>query len=364
MGLGDFAGARGVLEEAKLAADRLGNQRIKASSQILGMFLRLFSAEPGEWGEEMLKTAHGLVPVLERESAHSELAMAWRLIGDIHGIAGQYKLASDAAEHSIAHARLAGHDRLIAKIGAKLSITALLGPTPVSHAIAQCERLMADGLSDRQVEGKIMCTLSQLKAMNGELDAARALYRRGRALLRDLGQGVLVASTGIDVALVELLGGDLALAEREVRTDFEFLSKMGETYYLSTVAALLSRLVRDQGRDDEALELSRVAEEATAADDLDSQALWRASRAPIIARAGDLALAEALAQAAVDLVRGTEAPTLQADALAELAIVLKLGGKADAAKQALDEAIALYTAKGNTVSAARCAAWAAERSAA
>ena len=32
-----------------------------------------------------------------------------------------------------------------------------------------------------------------------------------------------------------------------------FSRAIGETYYLSTMAALLSRVVRDQGRDDEAL---------------------------------------------------------------------------------------------------------------
>ncbi len=72
--------------------------------------------------------------------------------------------------------------------------------------------------------------------MNGEFDAARTLYRRSRALLRDLGQGVYAASTGIDLARVELHGGDLALAQREVQADCDLLIAKGETYYLSTMA--------------------------------------------------------------------------------------------------------------------------------
>jgi class 3 adenylate cyclase/tetratricopeptide (TPR) repeat protein len=358
MALGDFTGARTILAEAVTVADRQSNQRIKASSQIVSMFVRLFSAEQGEWSEETLKRAHELIPVFEAEQAHGELARAWRLIAIVHAIAGRYTLDNEAAMHSIRHARLAGNDRLVARIGGHLAEVALMGPTPVLQAIDQCERLLADGLSDRQVEGKVLCTQAQLKAMNGELDAARALYRRGRAMLRELGQGVLAASTGIDLALVELLGGDLTLAEREVRVDFEFLSKAGETYYLSTVAALLSRLVRDQGRDAEALELSRIAESATAADDTDSQAMWRAGRAPIVARAGDLAHAEELARSAVELVRQTEAPLFHADALAELASVLHVAGKTEAALSTNSEAIGLYTAKGNAVSAAQFNAWA------
>ena len=177
-------------------------------------------------------------------------------------------------------------------------------------------------------------------------------------MLRNLGQGVTAAATGIDLACVELLGGDLAAAEREVRADCAFLAKIGETYYLSTMAALLSRLVRDQGRDGEALALSKQAEEATAVDDLDSQALWRAVRAPIVARAGDTVLAEGLARSALEMVRRTEAPVLQADTLSELASVLRLAGKTDEARQTIGEALALYSAKGNIVAAARCSAWA------
>ena len=364
MGLGDFAGARAALEEARIAAERSSNQRIKASSQLIGMFVRLYSGEQGDWSEETLRTSHEIIPLLEREDAHNELATAWRLIVLVHGIAGRYRLASEAVERSITHARHAGNERLVARNGLILSINALYGPTPVPQGIVQCEGLIADGLSDRQVEGSILCTLAQLKAMNGELAAARELYRRGRALLRDLGQGVNDASTGLDLARAELHGGDLALAEREVRTDYEFLAKMGETYFLSTMAALLSRLVRDQGRDDEALALSKTAEEATAADDIESQALWRSIRAPIIARAGNATLAEELARTALEMVRRTEAPSMQADALTELASVLRIAGKADEARQVIGEAIDLYTAKGNAVSASRSQAWAGELGAA
>ena len=80
------------------------------------------------------------------------------------------------------------------------------------------------------------------------------------------------------LALVELHGGDLFNAERDVRADYEFLAQKGERYFLSSMAMFLSRLVRDQGRDEEALTWSKTAEEATSSDDLLIQALWRAAR--------------------------------------------------------------------------------------
>jgi ATP/maltotriose-dependent transcriptional regulator MalT len=195
--------------------------------------------------------------------------------------------------------------------------------------------------------------------MNGELAQARALYRRARELLRDLGQGIWAAWTAVDVARVELHGGDLAGAENEIAADFVFLKQRGETYFLTTVAALLGRIVRDLGRDDDANRYLAVAEESAAPDDIEGQSLWRSIRAPIVARGGNAPLAEELARAAVELIRKTEAPMMQADALVELAEVLKQIGKPDEARQAMAEALMLYDAKGNFVSAARCRVWSA-----
>jgi tetratricopeptide (TPR) repeat protein len=103
-----------------------------------------------------------------------------------------------------------------------------------------------------------------------------------------------------------------------------------------------------------------VAQKATADDDLESGALWRMVRAPIVARGGRPGEAEAMARDAVALARRTEYPVLQADALVELADVLQSAGRASEASEALGEAISLYEAKGDVVSARRSAAQRAE----
>ncbi len=358
MELGEFSRARAVLEEAETIASQLSDHALGAEARIVGMFVKLYSGEQGNWGADALRVASEAVPLLEAANAHDALATAWRLVGLVHGVAGRYGQAGDATVRYRNHARRAGNERLTARSAMGLSLNALFGPTCAIDAIAQCETIVAEGLGDREVESIILCVLAQLRAMNGEFESARSFYRKGRAMLRELGQGVIAASTGLDVARTELLAGDLAGAEREVRADYEFLASKGETYFLATLAALLARIVRAQNRDAEALELSVAAEVAAAADDIDAQSLWRSVRAPILARAGDLAQAEALARAAVDLAARTEAPILQAEARSELAEVLRLAGKTDEARQAMVEATALYFSKGDIVSTERSTSWA------
>jgi predicted ATPase/class 3 adenylate cyclase len=358
--MGDFTAARAAVEEGRAAADRIGSSRIKAANQVIEMYIRLYQGEQGDWSQHALTMTSDLIPVLERQDAHSELANIWRLIVIVHGVAGRYSLSNEAVARSNRHARLAGNLWVTEKNCVQLAQNLLYGPMPVLQAIAQCKTLLDDRPNDRTSECTILCTLAQLLAMSGELEEARTLYRRSRALLRDLGQDVMAASTGVELLLVELQGGDLAIAEREAREDYAFLEKMGETYYLSTMAALLARAVRDQGRDDEALALSHTAEALTTPDDINGQALWRSIRAPIVSREGDLQQGEELARAAVEMVLLTEAPQLKADAIVELATVLRLCGKNDEARKAVGDAINLYSSKGNAVAAARWRAWAME----
>jgi Flp pilus assembly protein TadD len=175
-------------------------------------------------------------------------------------------------------------------------------------------------------------------------------------MLRDLGQGVNAASTGMDVGRIEWLAGDLVTAEREVQADLDFLAQRGETYFLSSMAAQLSCIVRDLGDDARALELSLTAEQAAAEDDTVSHILWRVARAPLIARTGELAEAESLVRRAIELARSTDAPIFLADALVELGAVLSGSGRGEEARAAIDEAIALYGEKGDTVSITRALA--------
>ena len=127
---------------------------------------------------------------------------------------------------------------------------------------------------------------------------------------------------------------------------------MGEKLYLLTVAALLGQAIYAQGRFEEAGEFADVARIQAPEDDVDAQALWRSLLAKVRAREARHAEAEELAREAVATISDSDAIVMQADALADLAEVLRLGGRYEEAAAVLTEAANLYERKGNRVSAA------------
>ena len=350
--LGKFAEAKELVDHAHVLGEAAGDIRVRAAADLVRLHVRLHKAEPGSWSDATLQLTTETIPLLEQQGAHAELARAWRMIALVNQIAGSFGPAGEAIQKVVTHARAAGDERLVARSALGLTFNALNGPTPVQQALEQCQEFVTGELRDRQVQGLIMSKLAQLRAMNGEFESARTMYRHARSLLDDLGQSMRAAQSSFDLATVELLAGDAAAGEREARAGNETLVQMGATYFISSMACILAATVRAQGRDEEALELTRAAEAAAAADDLEAQVHWRGIRAPILARAGDTANAEALARAGLELARQTEMPNLHAFSLAELGAVLQAAGRVDEARAALKEAIATYEAKGNVASAA------------
>jgi len=351
--LGRFDDARALVEHAHAIAALVGNDRVRAAADLVRMHVRLHKAEPGNWSEATQQLTSETIPLLEQQEAHAELARAWRLVALTRQVAGSLGNAGDAILKVVTHARAAGDERFVARSALGLTFNVLYGPTSVREALQQCESFVTDGMRDRLVQGLIMCKVAQLRAMNGDFADARTLYHQARSLLDDLGQSVNVATTSFDLGMVELLAGDPVAAERAVRPDYETLQAMGATYLLSSMGAILARAVRAQGRDDEALELTEAVEAAAADDDVDAQVLWRGIRAPILARAGQIAEAEALARAAHERARQTEMPELQGFALTELASALQLAGRIDEARAAMADAIAVYAKKGDIASEGR-----------
>src|SRR5205085_1905258 len=270
----------------------------------------------------------------------------------VHGRACRFEEEAKAGRRAMEYARCAGDRRQELRSAAAYAMSTVYGRTPLPVARAECERILAEAGGDRRTEGLVLGSLARLYALDGDFERARDAYRRARAVLEDLGTNVLAASLSLDSHAVELLAGEPAAAERELRRDYEALDRMGEKYLLSTIAGLLAQALCAQGRYEEANTMCMITASAAAEDDAQSQALWRSVRGKVLARRnGSADHAVELAREAVEVLRQTDAIVWQADALVDLAETLAATGDEAEAGRALEEAARLYELKGSAAAA-------------
>jgi class 3 adenylate cyclase/tetratricopeptide (TPR) repeat protein len=348
---GDLARADSVLVEAIEAAESAGQTTLAERARIERATLQLL-LEPDFDLDEALALSQQAIGTFERAGDEQGLAKAWRLVANVNWARCRCADMEEMLERALVHAERAGDQREISEIRDGLCRVALLGPAPVEDGIRRCRDTLEHASDDLQLQAIVQCVLAVLVAARGSFDEARDLLDRAQQVFDELGLSLKRAAS-MWVAYVDFLAGDSAAAERELTRGYYELERMGEKSQFSTTAGLLARAVCDQGRLEEAQRYTLVSEEAASADDVASQVLWRATRARVLARQGDFEQADRLAREAVDLAEQTDWLDLQADSLVDLADVLRVAGRADQAEGALGRAIALYQAKGNTVSVAR-----------
>ena len=77
-------GRRGARDRAEAPA----TQRRRVG-RLARMLVRMYSGEAGSWSDGALELTTDLIPLLEQQDAHGELARAWRLVAMAQQIAGQ-----------------------------------------------------------------------------------------------------------------------------------------------------------------------------------------------------------------------------------------------------------------------------------
>jgi DNA-binding SARP family transcriptional activator len=291
--------------------------------------------------------------VLARHGDDGGLARAWWMLAWITWLRCRAGEAEAALTHTIEHARRAGALRVEASGLNLLLGSGLFGPLPVDEAIRRCEEVLTHPNEQQRIEASACRALAVLRAMKGDFDDARALVGRDRAILEELGLGFQAAAATEGYGMVELLAGDPHAAERELRRGYEALQGMGEAPAFANVTAILAQALYAGGRYSEALRFSEMSQEAAADDDLSAQILWRGPRAKVLARRGRNKQAETLAGDAVAFAAQTDFLNQRGDALLDLAEVRRLDGRMAEARTAAEDAVTLYEAKGNVVSAAR-----------
>jgi class 3 adenylate cyclase/tetratricopeptide (TPR) repeat protein len=347
--LSRFDDAVPVLEAGAAEAAEAGNPHAENRIAIARMLVDLFT--DGVEAEELAARATQRLDGAKALGDEGGMARALRIRLLLHGNAGRYDEAAAAAEELIRHAERANDDRLVRRGGAVYASAAVLGSTPVDRAMAECLRVIERVRGDRRAEATIEGAVAQLHAMRGEFDAARAAYGREQDLLRDLGAGRDAASTSIESSKVEILAGDLERAEAELRRDNADLEAMGERYFRSTVAALLARVVALRGETEEAARVLETASQIADPDDVELRVLIGSAKALIARQDGRNEEAVALAAEAATLAEDTHDLRLRAEALRDLGTAYESSGRRDEARRPLMEALNLYEAKGDVVSA-------------
>ncbi len=349
MELGEFEAAHAALASAAASPAALADPALMTTIRLMDLYLEYMTAGSGE--VDVIGEVERALPILEAAADHEGLARGWRLLSQVGGATGRYVFEANAAEKAIEHARLAGDRRIETRARSTLAMCALLGEMAVPDAIRRCELLLLEAEGDRKSESLILAVLGHLEAMRGQFDRARELYRRSRATLDELGVRLLAALTSLDSGWVEMLAGEPAAAERELRGDFDTLRLMGEQNYVSTTAAVLAEAIYRQGRLDEAATMTDYSKEVAAADDVSTQFLWRSVRGRILARRGETEEAERVAQEALRLISESDDLESRGQALLSLAEVLALSGRTAAAETRAVEAIEVWERKGDVVSA-------------
>jgi tetratricopeptide (TPR) repeat protein len=184
--------------------------------------------------------------------------------------------------------------------------------------------------------------------MAGRFDSARAVLAEVREIYDDLAWTVNVWTMHAPLSGdLELLAGNFVEAEQLLTESCRTLKALGLRGQLATQATQLAEAVYGQGRYDDALRWSEVAEASAASYDTGAQFLWRAVRGRALARHGAVEAGASLAREAADLAATTDSVSQRARVLLCLGEVLGLEGRTGEAVEPIEEAIRLLKEKGN-----------------
>jgi tetratricopeptide (TPR) repeat protein len=253
--------------------------------------------------------------------------------------ADDYRACSELQERALLHARRAGDERREAATIRFIVSAALWGPEHVEPALARCRAIMEE-TSNQRVRANCLVRIGGLEGLAGRFDPAREAIAQAREIMDEFGLRHLKAHSTDVAVVVEMLAGNHEAAEREARAAYAVLEEMGDRTFRAAEAYLVAKALLAQGRTDEAERWLVIAVEHSDSDgdDLDLQA-------QIMARRGLLDEAERLVRSALEA--GSESPTpVKADPRFTLAEILARTGRIEEARQATEQSLRAYEAKG------------------
>lgn len=344
---GQFDRATATLDHAQRITAANGDERLHAHARVEGLLLHL-RMNPDEAEMEIARA----LPELRREFEASRddrgICRTLQLEAAPHWNHARSGPAEYAWLRAADYARKVNDRRQLADIFSWLASAALWGRTPAPEGIQRCKDYLDEIGNHPQGKAEILLNLAGLYAMQDDFAAAQATLNTAKSLLETLGPTMTAIMTQ-PAALIAMLAGDPATAERYLRLEYDSLYQMGERQFLATTAATLARAIAAQGpnRYDEAIRLIAISREAAADEDLSAQAVGRGTYARILADRSRYREAEELARSAAALAAQSDFLNDHADTLLELSHVLAAAGQVSEAHSAATQALDLYQRKGN-----------------
>jgi tetratricopeptide (TPR) repeat protein len=349
---GEWRRAHEVLAEAVDGAQLAGDRLLSARGTIALLYLDEVT-RPRGWTGQAEREAGRAIALFEQTGDRVGLAYSWRVIAHVYNRRLQWADLERVGERIVADARRAGDRRTEARILGGISASLCLGPTPAGEAIEHCERILAELGGAPRPTMMVLDSLALCSAMLERFDEAERLLARADAIREELTGKLWKVGRVEFSAWTYLLAGRPGDAERVLRPAYEAFARIGEKGgALAIHAGLLAQATSALGgRDEEAEQLSRIAEAAAAdSEDVAAQGEWRMARATALARKGSTTDAERLAREATKLAAATQCPLVQTSTLLTLARVLLLGSRPAEARQAAQDALAVAERKGDLAS--------------
>ena len=280
--VGEMPGADSVFSEAVESARATGQEAVAVDAALGLAALRLHNADAAVGQAAVWRELERAIPFYEQSGDEAGLARALGIAGSLRLWRGEAAAAIEDLTRAADHARSAGSvaqevESLWIVLGAML-----LGPTPVDQALIRIEELSPAAARSSWLRLHVVRIRANLEAMRGRFSTARDLIAVAKDLAAELGQEVTLARIALNTGPIELLAGNPAAAERELRSAYDALKGMEHWGFLASIVPRLVDALLAQGRDEEGLQLTEVIEGRLVPEDVDAQVGWRRVRARLL----------------------------------------------------------------------------------
>jgi predicted ATPase len=343
---GQFEKAEAALYHAQRITAANGDERQHAHARVEVLLLHL-KMKPSEAAIDIARALPELRHQFEASQDDGGICNTLQLEAALHWDHSRSGAAEYAWQRAASYARKVNDRRQLADIVSWLASAALWGPTPAPEGIQRCQDYLEEIGNHPTGKAGILLNLAGLYAMQDDFAVAQATLNTAKSMLETLGPTMTAAITQ-PAAIIAMLAGDPATAERYLRLEYDSFYQMGERRFLATTAAYLARAIAAQGpsRYDEAIRLIAVSREAPD-EDLSTRAVGQGLHARILADRGRYHEAEELARSAAGLAAQTDFLSEHADTLLELSHVLAAARQVSEAHSVATQALDLYQRKGN-----------------